>query len=161
MRRTVFGLAAAAVLVLAACGGDDDDSSGGDNGGSETNEAAGGEPSSPEAARFCDDFMELTQQGPAGASPDALVEAMRELQPPEEIADDFALTIEGTELQAQMAAGGAEPDPALQEQFRQREQEYQDANMNIQEFLSTECQIGSPPPSDASDDSGDSGESGG
>lgn len=155
MRRTVIGLAAAAVFVLAACGGDDD-SSGDDNGGSESNEA-GSEASSPEAARFCDEFMELTQQGPAGASPDALVDAMRDLHPPEEIADDFALTIEGTELQAQMGAGGAEPDPELQAQFQEREQEYQEANMNIQEFLSSECQIGSPPPSDGSGESSESG----
>jgi hypothetical protein len=152
MRRTVIGLAAAAVLTLAACGGDDDDSSGDDNGGSETPEAGGeASPSSPEAERFCNELMELTQQGPAGgSSPDAMVEAMRDLHPPEEIADDFALTIEGTEMQTQMGAGGSEPDPELQARFEERSEEFQEANMNIQEFLASECQLGTPPPSDSS-----------
>lgn len=155
MRRTVIGLAAAAVFVFAACGGDDD-SSGDDDAGSEANEAgANASPSSPEAERFCNEFLELTQAGPAGSGPDAVVEAMRGLHPPEEIAADFELTVEGTELQAQMAEGGGQPDPELQEQFQAREQEYQQANMRIQEFLSSECGLGAPP-----EDSG-SGESSG
>lgn len=151
MRRTVIGLAAAAVFVLGACGGDDDDSS------SDAESESSGEvsASSPEAERFCNDFLDLTQSGSAaGSSPEAAVEAMRGLEPPEEIADAFALTIEGTELQAQMAAGGeGQPDPELQAQFDERSEEFQQANMEVQEFLATECQLG-PPPSEGEESGG-------
>jgi hypothetical protein len=134
MRRTVIGLAAAAVLVLAACGGDDDDASG-DSG------------SSGSGGQFCEEFTELTQQGPAaGSDPESVIEAMRELNPPQEIAQDFELTIEGAELQAQMASGGAEPDPELVSQFQENQEAYTQANQTIQEYISTECGIGSEPP---------------
>jgi hypothetical protein len=151
MRRTVFGLAAAAALVLAACGGDDDDSSSADDsGGSETTEAAGGGGGSGGGSQFCDDFAELTQQGPAaGSDPASVIEAMRALEPPQEIAEDFELTIEGAELQQQMTAGGGgEPDPELLAQFEERQADYEAANASIQEYISTECAMGSPPPSE-------------
>ena len=135
MRRTAIGLAAAAVLVLAACGGDDDDDASGDNG------------SSGSGGQFCEEFTELTQQGPAaGSDPASVIEAMRELSPPEEIAEDFELTIEGAELQAQMASGGAEPDPELVAQFQENQEAFTQANQTIQEYISTECGIGSEPP---------------
>jgi hypothetical protein len=138
MRRTAIGLAAAALLILAACGGDDDDASG-DNGSSNA-------PGS--GSQFCQEFTELTQQGPAaGSDPESVIEAMRGLHPPEEIADDFALTIEGAELQAQMASGGNEPDPDLVSQFQENQEAYSQANQHIQEYISSECGIGSEPPS--------------
>jgi hypothetical protein len=139
MRRTAIGLAAAALLFFAACGGDDDDASG-DNGSSEGNAPGSG-------SQFCEEFTELTQQGPAaGSDPESVIEAMRGLHPPEEIADDFELTIEGAELQAQMASGGAEPDPDLVSQFQENQQAYSQANQHIQEYISTECGIGAEPP---------------
>jgi hypothetical protein len=135
MRRTAIGLAAAALLILAACGGDDDDASEGQNA-----------PGS--GSQFCEEFTELTQQGPsAGSDPASVIEAMRGLHPPEEIAEDFTLTIEGAELQAEMASGGAEPDPDLVAQFQENQEAYTQANQHIQEFISTECGIGSEPPS--------------
>jgi hypothetical protein len=135
MRRTAIGLAAAAVFVFAACGGDDDDASG-DNGSSEGS-----------GNQFCDEFTELTQQGPAaGSDPQSVIEAMRELNPPEAIAEDFALTIEGAELQAEMAAGGTEPNPDLVAEFQENQEAYTQANQTIQEYISTECGLGSEPP---------------
>jgi hypothetical protein len=135
MRRTAIGLAAAALFVFAACGGDDDDASG-DNG------------SSGSGSEFCQEFTELTQQGPAaGSDPESVIEAMRALNPPQEIADDFNLTIEGAELQAQMASSGAEPDPELVAQFQENQEAYTQANESIQQYLSSECEIGSTPPS--------------
>ncbi|HEY8524413.1 MAG TPA: hypothetical protein VIL48_05600 [Acidimicrobiales bacterium] len=151
MRRTVIGLAVAAVFVLGACGGDDDDSS---SDAAESESSGEVSASSPEAERFCNDFLDLTQSGAAGSSPEAAVEALRGLEPPEEIADAFALTIEGTELQAQMAAeGDGQPDPELQAEFDERSEEFQQANMQVQEFLATECNLG-PAPSESEGDSG-------
>jgi hypothetical protein len=144
MRRTAIGLAAAALLIFAACGGDDDDASG-DNGSSDEQGAPGS------GSEFCQDFTELTQQGPAaGSDPASVIEAMRELNPPEEIADDFALTIEGAELQAEMASSGAEPDPDLVTEFQENQEAYTQANEHIQEYISTECGLGSAPPSSES-----------
>jgi hypothetical protein len=142
MRRTAIGLAAAALLILAACGGDDDDASG-DNGSSEGQSAPGS------GSQFCEEFTELTEQGPAaGSDPASVIEAMRGLHPPEEIAEDFALTIEGAELQAEMASGGTEePDPDLVAQFQENQEAYTSANQHIQEYISTECGLGSGPPS--------------
>lgn len=140
MRRTAIGLAAAALLIFAACGGDDDDASG-DNGSSDEQSAPGS------GSEFCQEFTELTQQGPAaGSDPESVIEAMRGLNPPEEIAEDFALTIEGAELQAEMASGGAEPDPDLVSQFQENQEAYTEANQSIQEYISTECGLGSTPP---------------
>ena len=140
MRRTAIGLAAAALFIFAACGGDDDDASG-DNGSSEEQSAPGS------GSQFCQEFTELTQQGPAaGSDPESVIESMRGLHPPEEIADDFALTIEGAELQAQMASGGAEPDRDLVAQFQENQEAFQQANEHIQQYISTECGIGSEPP---------------
>jgi hypothetical protein len=155
MRRTAIGLAAAAVFIFAACGGDDDDSASGDNG-------SNGAPGS--GSQFCQEFNELTQQGPsAGSDPNSVIEAMRALNPPEEIAEDFNLTIEGAELQAQMAEGGAEPDPDLVAQFQENQEAFTQANQHIQEYISTECGIGSAPPSSESGSGGSGGspESGG
>jgi hypothetical protein len=136
MRRTVFGLAAAGLLVIAACGGDDDDSAGGDEG---TEEAPSGGGSQ---SQFCEDFTEFTTQGPEAATdPSAIIDAMRELEPPEEIAEAFSTTLEGAEIQAQLAEGGEEPDPEMLEEFQSRSQEYADASSQVQEYVSTECDL--------------------
>jgi hypothetical protein len=140
MRRTAIGLAAAALFIFAACGGDDDDASG-DNGSSDGQSAPGS------GSQFCEEFTELTQQGPAaGSDPASVIEAMRALHPPEEIAEDFDLTIQGAELQAEMASGGAEPDPDLVAQFQENQEAYTSANQHIQEYISTECGLGAEPP---------------
>lgn len=141
MRRTVFGLAAAGLLVIAACGGDDDDSAGDDGGDATEGESGGGGGS---GSAFCEDFIEFTTQGPEAATdPSAIIDAMRELDPPEEIADAFATTIEGAELQAQIAEGGQEPDPEMLAELEERSQEYSDASSQVQEYVSTECDLGS------------------
>jgi hypothetical protein len=166
MRRTVFALAAAAVLVLALCGGDD----GGDSSGSaedargdtdtraeteaeggDTNAPSGGNSGSHEAVRFCDEFTQLTQEGPAGdTDPESVVEAMRDLDPPAEIADDFDLTIEGAELQAQMTRGD-EPDPDLVADYQENSQAYSEANSHVQDFIANQCGLGAQPPPTESD----------
>jgi hypothetical protein len=141
MRRTAIGLAAAALLILAACGGDDDDASG-DNGSSDEQSAPGS------GSEFCEEFTELTQQGPsAGSDPESVIEAMRGFHPPEEIAEDFQLIIEGAELQAEMASAGTEPDPDLVAQFQENQEAYTQANQHVQEYITTECGLGSAPPS--------------
>jgi hypothetical protein len=143
MRRTALGLAVCGLLLFAACGGDDDDSSSGDD--SSENAAPGS------GSEFCQEFTELTQQGPAaGTDPESVIESMRALDPPEEIAEDFNLTIEGAELQARMASGGSEPDPDLMAEFEENQEAYGQANEHVQEYISTECGIGSAPPSSES-----------
>lgn len=137
MRRTVFGLAAAGLLVLAACGGDDDDDSAGGDEGTEETSSGGGSQS-----QFCEDFTAFTTQGPEAATdPGAIIDAMRELEPPEEIADAFATTLEGAEIQSQLAESGEEPDPEVLEEFQSRSQEYADASSQVQEYVSTECDL--------------------
>jgi hypothetical protein len=138
MRRTAIGLAVCAVLVLAACGGDDDDSASGGSGG-----------------RFCDEFTELTQQGPAaGSDPESVIDAMRGLHPPQEIAEDFRLTIEGAEQQLRMTSGGGEPDPDMVAQFEENQARYTQANEHVQRYISDECGLGSSPRSSDSDSGG-------
>jgi hypothetical protein len=86
MGRLVAGLAVVGLLMAAGCGDDD-----------------GGGASSEEIERFCDGFNEVNDEfandNPV-ADPEALDEALemlRDLEPPEEIADEFTAVLDGFE----------------------------------------------------------------
>jgi Asp-tRNA(Asn)/Glu-tRNA(Gln) amidotransferase C subunit len=88
MRRFVAGVAVAALLIAAGCG--DDDGDGGGTSGEATEE-------------FCQGFNRINEQfsdiNPV-TNPDALREALdmlRDLDPPEEIADEYETVLEGFE----------------------------------------------------------------
>jgi hypothetical protein len=88
MRRFVAGVAVAALLIAAGCGDDD-----GDDGGA----------SSQATEEFCQGFNRINEQfsdiNPV-TNPEALREALdmlRDLDPPEEIADEYETVLEGFE----------------------------------------------------------------
>lgn len=149
MRRTVIGLAMAGVLVLGACGGDDD--GGGDaaeeeaGGGNEGQEGGGGpRDTSPEAQAFCEGFAGLAQQGASGspADPTAIVSELSALEPPAEIAEDFAVAVEAAEAQAQAMGGSADPEAA--QQFQENAERYTEANANVTAYVTENCDFNMP-----------------
>jgi hypothetical protein len=88
MRRFVAGVAVAALLIAAGCGDDDGD---------------GGGASSEATEEFCQGFNRINEQfsdiNPV-TNPEALREALdmlRDLDPPEEIADEYETVLEGFE----------------------------------------------------------------
>ena len=88
MRRFVAGAAVAALLIAAGCGDDDGD---------------GGGASSQATDEFCQGFNRINEQfsdiNPV-TSPEALRDALdmlRDLDPPDEIADEYATVLEGFE----------------------------------------------------------------
>lgn len=130
MRRSIAGLAAIGLLVAAGCGGDD--SGDGDS-------AEGGGDGSTED--FCAGFNDINEQfadiNPA-EDPEALDEAvalLRDLDPPEEVADDYATVLEGFEALADIDVSDQDAVAELQEQFSGTE----DAFTAVSEFVEREC----------------------
>jgi len=124
MRRTLIGLAAAGALLVAGCGGDDDDSgttAGGDGGTSE----------------FCEEFLAYDQQFSENddASEDEVIAAIRSLDPPEEIRQDFDTLLEGLDELSSIDTSDPEASAEMQEQMAQ----YTAASQNIQQFVDREC----------------------
>ncbi|MGH8913935.1 MAG: hypothetical protein ACRDZM_05385 [Acidimicrobiia bacterium] len=84
MRRLVAGVAVVGLLMAAGCGGDDDSTS------------------SEAIDEFCDGFNEVNEQfsninvTDPGALDDAL-DMLRDLDPPEQIADEYEKVLEGFE----------------------------------------------------------------
>ena len=134
MRRTLIGLLAAGALLVAGCGGDDGEttSDGGGGGG-------GGESAS--ASDFCAQFQgydEQFNQNP-DASEEEVVEAIRSLNPPEEIADDYETLLQGLD-----ALMGVDPsDPEAAEAAQDEMAQYTEASENIQAYVDENCEGGS------------------
>jgi hypothetical protein len=134
MRRTLIGLMAAGALLVAGCGGDDGETTSADGG-----DGGGGENAS--ASDFCAQFQgydEQFNQNP-DASEEEVVEAIRSLNPPEEIADDYETLLQG--LDALMGVDPSDPEAAAaaQEEMAQ----YQQASENIQAYVDENCEGGS------------------
>jgi hypothetical protein len=129
MRRTIIGLILAGALALAGCSDSE-----GDVGG----DAAGGSGSSDD---FCSDFEELDQRfdedPEAAADTVAVVDALDELDPPEEIADDYTTVIDAGRRLADLDPD----DPAAVEEAQQLSEEAAAAQGRVSDFLSTECGI--------------------
>ena len=133
VRRSIAGLAAVGLLVAAGCGGDD----GGDGDSAETAEGAGGGSTEDFCAGFNDINEQFADIDPA-ANPEALDEAvdlLRDLDPPEEVADDYAIVIEGFEALADIDVNDPDAVADLQEEFSGTE----DAFTAVSEFVEREC----------------------
>jgi hypothetical protein len=122
-RRAVV-LAAATVLTVAACGDDD----------------AGDDGASGEA--FCDAMAEV--QGDLGslstsdpASLDSVVERLRQVEPPAEIAEAYQGVVDGY---AAMAEDGGLTDPAAQDRLV----EAQEHLTHLSEYLAENCGVPAP-----------------
>ena len=129
MRRTIIGLIVAGALALAGCSDSE-----GDVGG----DAAGGSGSSED---FCSDFEALDQrfdeEPEAAADTAAVVDALDELDPPDEIADDYATVIDAGRRLADLDPS----DPDAVEEAQQLSEEATAAQGRVSEFLETECGI--------------------
>jgi hypothetical protein len=145
MRRTLIALAVTGSLVLIAGCGDGDG-----NGGS--------------AAAFCSDFQKL-QDDMANVDTndqEAIDEGFRrleELDPPEEIADEYRQIVElakdANDAAQDIDLGNAEDVAKTQQEFAQREQELEAASQKVDDFLTNECGIDA-----AETDSSDAGSGG-
>jgi hypothetical protein len=109
-------VAALAALVVAGCGGD------------------GGRSGAVRA--FCDEYTEYQQQFSSGASYGEVVEALRALDPPPEIANDLEAVAGAVEQMTTVDTS----DPAAVAEFQEgTSTAAQEANANILEYVATEC----------------------
>jgi hypothetical protein len=130
MRRTLVGLMAAGALLVAGCGGDDD-------GGDDTGGGGGG--SSDEATQqFCEEFQAFDAQfRDSNPSDEEVSEAIRSLEPPDEIADDYEILVEGLERLATLDS--TDPDAATE--FQEDSAQYTEASTNVRTFVQDECGV--------------------
>jgi len=124
MRRLVAGVAVVGLLVAAGCGDDGD-----------------GGASREEIQEFCDGFNdindEFTNRNPV-ANPAALEEALdmlRDLEPPEEIAAEYATVLEGFEALSEIDITDQEEVAQVQEDLPEAEEAF-DA---VDQFVEDEC----------------------
>ena len=142
MRRTLIGLVVAGAILVAGCGGDDDDDAGGDN-------ASGS--NDPATESFCEDFRNYDRQfnEDPEADEEDVVAAIRSLEPPDEIKDDFETLLDGLDRLQSVDTNDPEAQAALQEEMAQ----YTEASTNIQAFVDENC--GDTSVDNATDDSSD------
>ncbi|HZM32774.1 MAG TPA: hypothetical protein VFB77_19890 [Acidimicrobiales bacterium] len=128
--RLLAAAALVAAAALSACGGDDDDSA---------------------TESFCEDYRALEEDladvdidDPEAAS-DAF-DRLAELDPPDEIADEFGAIVE---LNREIYSAGEGVDPSdqeavaqLQEQFSDRTAELEEESQAVEGFLTEECGVG-------------------
>jgi hypothetical protein len=126
MRRFVVGVAVAALLVAAGCGDDDD---------------GGGGASSQATEEFCQGFNRINEQfsdiNPV-TDPEALREALdmlRDLDPPEEIADEYETVLEGFERLSKIDV----TDQDAVSEVRDELPEAEDAFNTVGDFVEEEC----------------------
>ncbi len=117
-RAAALAAAPALVLAVAACGGDDDGGGG-------------------DSASFCEDV-----EGPfesvndPGADPEETIASMREVDPPDEIADDWDTVISTLE-----ALQGLDEDPDADILEQLSDPEIEEAGQNVEDYLTEECGI--------------------
>jgi len=131
MQRSMVGLAVVGLLMAAGCGGDDD---GGDG---DSAEGSGG----GSTEEFCAGFNDVNEQfvdiDPA-EDPEAFdeaVELLRDLDPPAEVADDYATVLEGFEALAETDVNDQEALADVQEEFAEDEEAF----TAVSEFVEQEC----------------------
>lgn len=125
MRRFVVGAAVAALLIAAGCGDDDD----------------GGGASSQATEEFCQGFNRINEQfsdiNPV-TNPEALREALdmlRDLDPPEEIADEYETVLEGFDRLSKIDV----TDQDAVNEVRDELPEAEDAFNTVGDFVEEEC----------------------
>jgi hypothetical protein len=142
MRRTLICLLAAGAILVAGCGGDDDDDAGTGDDQAGTVEGDGS------VEGFCEQFRTYDEQftNDPEASDEDVIEAIRSLDPPEEIQQDFETLIEGLDRLQTIDTSDPEAAAGLEEEMAQ----YTEASTNIQTFVDENC-------GDTSVDQSDSG----
>jgi hypothetical protein len=123
MGRFVAGVAVVGLLMAAGCGDDDD------------------RTSSEATEEFCDGFNEINDQfsdinpvADPGALEDAL-EMLRELEPPEQIADEYERVLEGFEALTEIDITDPEEVAQVQEEFADAEEAFN----TVGDFVEEEC----------------------
>lgn len=142
MRRTLIGLAAAGLLVVSGCS---DSDSGDPNAetADESNENADGGSSggSDDSDSFCADFQALNDEfaadPEANANPDEVIAALESLDPPDEIAEDFATIIEVSRSTADVDMN----DPEAVAEAQELSQSAGEAQARVTSYLTDECGI--------------------
>jgi hypothetical protein len=163
MRRTMTlfrtGLAgAAAIAMMSACGGgsSDDSASSSSSTSSETTSSSSSESSAPEAdSEFCQQAAGLQTQlattpdlsDPAAAAPafQQIADAVRAIDPPQQIASDWGALADGLEQIGQLFATTDFNDPnqaaAAEQQITQMESTLASASTNVETYLTDQCGI--------------------
>jgi hypothetical protein len=144
----------AAVLLLTACGGDSDsEDSAAETTAASTSAAETSSEAPAGGSEFCTEAQEsLTNIGnslsgtedPAEAEAQfqQAAQAIRDIEPPDEIADDWAALADGLEQLAGTVAGAtSNNDPEAAQQITQQLQELQASATSIATYLQQECGI--------------------
>ena len=130
MRRTLIGLVAVGTLVLGACGDGDDDSASGD--------AAAAQSGGGSTEDFCSTITDLMEASTnEGADPQAARERVANLDPPAEIADEWAQYMDLMQASAELDPN----DPEAQAQYQQQLDATNEASMVVNDYLTNECGI--------------------
>lgn len=122
MRRFLAGVAVVGLLMAAGCGGDDDSTS------------------SEAIDEFCDGFNDVNEQfsdinvTDPGALDDAL-DMLRDLDPPEEIADEYEKVLEGFERLSEIDITDRNAVAEVQEELPEAEEAFN----TVGEFVEDEC----------------------
>jgi hypothetical protein len=151
MRRTLMSLAACGVLAVAGCSDSDNDTAIDDDSGS------GSETGGGSVEEFCTEFNALDEQfsdPEAAEDDDAVLDALRSLDPPDEIRDDFQLIVEATEAFSEVDPEDTDALADIQTEFEDRGAV--EASGNVETFITDNC--GSDSGDTSTDDT--SGESG-
>lgn len=150
MRRTLIALAAAGLLVVSGCSDSDSGDPNADEGAADEsteNEDSGdsgdegGDESADTPEGFCTDFQSLNDQfaeDPEAASdPNAVIEALESLDPPDEIAEDFAALIEVSRSTADVDMN----DPEAVAEAQELSDSAGEAQARVSAYLEDECNI--------------------
>ena len=145
MRRTLIALAAAGLLVVTGCSDSDSGDPSGDEDAAEeatandeSSDESGGESGGDVPEGFCSDFQSLNDQfaedPEAAADPEAVATALESLDPPDEIAEDFATLIEVSRSTADIDVNDPEAVAEIQA-------EAGEAQARVATYLTDECNI--------------------
>ena len=140
MRRTLMSLAACGVLAVAGCSDSDNDTGGDDASTADSGSESGG----GSVEDFCTEFNALNEQfSDAEAAEDdaAVLDALRSLDPPDEIRDDFELIVEATEAFNEVDREDTDAIADIRAEFEDRGAV--EASGNVETFLSDNCDTGS------------------
>lgn len=136
--RKIFGATAASALLLtlAACGDDDDDAAGTDTAAAANDDGDDDGGDSSGGGDFCADAQQLFEAADT-IDEDEAIEAIRQLDPPDEIADDWTTMV--AILDELASADPSDPDAA--EAQAEALEGAQEASENVTEYLQGECGI--------------------
>lgn len=146
MRRILIALAAAGLLVVSGCSDSDsgdpnaeDDTSDENAESAESDDGEEGSGDVPDG--FCADFQALNDQfaeDPEAASdPEAVISALESLEPPDEIAEDFAALVEVSRGTAEIDMN----DPEAVAEAQALSESAGEAQARVSAYLEDECNI--------------------